>query len=418
MNTKIFFKKIKPYWWDTKLFFTRMYLGNPASKLKIIGITGTNGKTTTASLLSDISLGLGHKTGFIGTTGTYINKKELKMNRKIPTTPDSVMLTRIFAKMVKEGVKYVFMEVSSHAMDQNRVKGIDFALGVFTNLTQDHLDYHKSMQSYFLAKKKFFKILGEKSFALSNIDDEYGEEMQKDIKAKKYTYGIDNEADFKGDIKKIDFSGIELFVKHKENKDLVKAKLLGRFNAYNLLAVFGVCKLLHFNTEKVLEVLENITPPEGRFDYFVSRENILAVVDYAHSPDAIKKVLETARGIVEGEGKIISVFGCGGDRDPMKRRIMGRVGAELSDIAIFTSDNPRSEDPKSIIEDMRVDLTLNLLNKVQVLVDRRDAIKEAVSIARSGDVIMLLGKGHETYQEIKGVKYPFSDMEELKKLLK
>lgn len=410
-------KKIKNKWWGLKLLYAKVVYGFPAKRLKIVGITGTNGKTTTAKLLYEVCMSLGFKTGFIGTTGTYLNGQKLEINRKIPTTPDSVTLTKIFSKMQKKGCEYVFMEVSSHAMDQNRVAGIKFAGGVFTNLTQDHLDYHKTMHNYFLAKKKFFQILGEKSFALSNIDDEYGAEMLKDIKAKKYTYGIENNADFKAEIKKIDFSGIELLVSNKGNKDLVKAKLLGKFNAYNLLAIFSVCNLLHFDTEKVLKILESVTPPEGRFDYFVSKENILAVVDYAHTPDAIKKVLDTARGVVKDEGKIISVFGCGGDRDPMKRRIMGKVGAELSDIAIFTSDNPRSENPNKIIEDMRVDLTLNLLNKVKILVDRREAIKEAVNIAKSGDIIMLLGKGHETYQEIKGVKYPFSDMEELKKLL-
>lgn len=409
-------KKIKPHLWATKLFFTRMYFGNPAKKLKIIGITGTNGKTTTAKLLYEVCMSLGFKTGFIGTAGTYVNREELKMNRKIPTTPDSIMLTRIFAKMQKRECEYVFMEVSSHAMDQNRVKGIDFIGGIFTNLTQDHLNYHKSMQSYFLAKKKFFEMLPKDAFALSNADDEYGNEILKDIKAKKYSYGIQNESYFQGCIKKIDFSGIDLEVKHKEAKYSVKAKLLGKFNAYNLLAVFSACVLLGFDIDKVSKSLGSVLPPEGRFDYFVSKTGILVVVDYAHTPDAVEKVLETARGIAEGGSRVISVFGCGGDRDPIKRRIMGRIGAELSDIAIFTSDNPRSENPNKIIEEMKTDLTLNHIKKVVTIADRKEAIKESVKVAQKGDIIMVLGKGHETYQEIKGVKYPFNDMEEFKKL--
>ncbi len=410
-------KKIKNKWWGLKLLYAKVVYGFPAKRLKVIGITGTNGKTTTAKLLYEVCMSLGFKAGFIGTTGTYLNGQKLEINRKIPTTPDSVTLTKIFSKMQKVGCEYVFMEVSSHAMDQNRVAGIKFTGGVFTNLTQDHLDYHKSMQSYFLAKKKFFEILPTDAFALSNIDNEYGNEMLKDIKAIKYSYSIQNESDFKGYIKKIDFSGIDLEVKHKEAKYLVKAKLLGKFNAYNLLAVFSACVLLGFDIDKVLKSLESVLPPEGRFDYFVSKTGILVVVDYAHTPDAVEKVLDTARGIAEGSSRVISVFGCGGDRDPIKRRIMGRIGAELSDIAIFTSDNPRSENPNKIIEEMKTDLTLNHIKKVVTIADRKEAIKESIKIAQKGDIIMALGKGHETYQEIKGIKYPFSDMEEFKKLL-
>lgn len=410
-------KKLKTRWWSLKLLYAKAIYGFPAKKLKIVGITGTNGKTTTAKLLYEVCMSVGFKVGFIGTTGTYLNGQKLDIKRKIPTTPDSITLTRIFAEMVKEGCEYVFMEVSSHAMDQNRVAGIKFTGGVFTNLTQDHLDYHKSMQNYFLAKKKFFKILPNNAFALANVDDEYGNEILKDIKANKYTFGIENNADFKAEIKKIDFSGIDLEVKHTEAKYLLKTQLLGKFNAYNLLAVFSVCLLLGFDKEKVLKSLESVLPPEGRFDYFLSKDGILVVVDYAHSPDAVEKVLHTARGIIGNNGRVISVFGCGGDRDPMKRRIMGKSGAELSDIAIFTSDNPRSENPEKIIEQMKTDLTVNHLKKVISITDRREAIKEAIKITKKGDIIMVLGKGHETYQEIKGVKYPFNDMEEFKRIL-
>ena len=336
------------------------------------------------------------------------------MDRKIPTTPDAVSLTKIFAKMVEKKCEYVFMEVSSHAMDQNRVAGIKFTGGIFTNLTHDHLDYHKSIENYFLAKKKFFEMLPYGSFALSNIDDEHGKEIVKGSKAEKYFYGIDNDADFEGMILKLDFSGLELLL----NMEHLKTKLLGKFNVYNLLAVYGASKLLGFNMIDVKKVLENIEAPTGRFEHFMSPGGILGIVDYAHSPDSLKNVLSTINEIKNKDSKVICVFGCGGDRDPLKRRIMGKIGAELSDVPIFTSDNPRNEDPEKIIAEMKTDLSFLDAQKVKTIANRREAIIEAVKIAKKGDIIILAGKGHETYQEIKGVKNHFDDMEEIKKYLK
>ena len=407
-------KKLKTIKWRIRSEIAKYKYGNPGAKLKIVGVTGTNGKTTTATLLYKIALKLGYKAGFIGTTNIMVGEEELKMDRKIPTTPDSITLTKIFSEMVKKDCEYVFMEVSSHAMDQNRVVGINFLGGIFTNLTQDHLDYHKSMENYFLAKKKFFQMLSRDSFALSNIDDEHGKEMTEGIKAKKYFYGFENEGDFNGKIAKLDFSGLELLF----NSNKVKSQLLGKFNAYNLLAVWGACKLLNFDMPKVEKIMETVEAPTGRFEHYISPSGILGIVDYAHSPDSLEKILTAIHDVKPDSGKIISVFGCGGDKDPLKRRIMGKTGALLSDIAVFTSDNPRSEDPDKIIAEMKTDLSMAESKKVITMADRREAIKKAVGIAQNGDVVLLAGKGHEDYQEIKGVKRHFNDMEELKKYLK
>jgi UDP-N-acetylmuramoyl-L-alanyl-D-glutamate--2,6-diaminopimelate ligase len=386
------------------------FYGNPSAKLKIIGITGTNGKTTTATLLHKIARELGYKAGLIGTVENIIvDEKRTTIN----TTPGLITLNKLLKEMAEKGCEYVFMEVSSHGIDQKRIAGINFVGGVFTNLTQDHLDYHKSMENYFLTKKKFFQNLSKDSFALSNADDEHGEEILKDIKAKKYFYGINKKADFKAEIKKLDFDGIELQI----GDDFIKSKLLGKFNAYNLLAIFSTSKLLGFDLEKVKKILETIEPPKGRFDYFVSKNGILGIVDFAHTPDALEKVLHTIREFKKENNKIISVFGCGGDRDPLKRRIMGKIGVENSDLAILTSDNPRSEDPEKIIAEMKTDLSMNELKKVKVITDRSSAIQEAVKLAQKGDIVLCAGKGHESYQEIKGVKQHFNDMEELKKYL-
>ena len=387
------------------------YYGNPSKELKIIGVTGTNGKTTTATLLYRVATALGHKSGLIGTVENVIVDESRPALR---TTPGPIPLNRLLSEMVSKGCEYVFMEVSSHAMDQNRVAGISFVGGIFTNFTQDHLDYHKSMENYFLAKKKFFKMLPSNAFALSNIDDEHGPLMIEDIKAKKYFYGFDKECDYKGKVMKLDFTGLDLDI----NGDLIKSKLLGKFNAYNLLAVFSVCSLLGFDTKKVKKILIDIEPPRGRFDHFMSDKGVMGVIDFAHSPDSLEKIIFTLQEIKPTDGKIITVFGCGGDRDPLKRRIMGKIGATLSDIAIFTSDNPRSEDPEKILAEMKTDLSMSESRKVITISDRREAIKKAVSLAQKGDVVLLAGKGHEEYQEIKGVKQHFNDMEELQKDLK
>jgi len=383
------------------------HYANPSKKLKIIGVTGTNGKTTTTTLLYKVATELGYKAGLIGTVENIIAGE---VKEATHTTPDSLTLTKLFAEMVEKGCEYVFMEVSSHAMDQNRVAGITFAGGIFTNLTHDHLDYHKNFDNYFNAKKKFFKILPPPSFALANADDEYGLKMVEGIKARKFFYGINGNENFHGEIIKLDFNGLEL----KFNQTAIKSKLLGKFNAYNLLAVWGACDLLGFDMDKVKNILENITPPRGRFEHFTSPSGVLAIVDYAHTPDALEKIFLAVREIKPENGRIISVFGCGGDRDPTKRPKMGRIGVAMSDIPIFTSDNPRSEDPNKIIADMMADLLPEGLKKVINLPNRHEAIKEAVKLAQKDDVILCAGKGHEDYQEINGVKNHFDDMEELK----
>lgn len=412
---KDFNKKTKEKWWALKLWWARFFYGNPAQKLKIVGVTGTNGKTTTTTLLYQSVKMLGCKAGLIGTVNILIDGKEWKPTGRVPsTTPDSVTLTKIFHAMVKAGCEYVFMEVSSHAVAQNRIAGIDFAGGVFTNLTQDHLDYHKSFENYFIAKQKFFAGLSKESFALSNDDDEHGEAMIGTTLARQLFYGIEaNTADFKGEVVSIGFSGIVM----KINGEVVRSKLIGKFNAYNILAVYGTLLLLGFDKEKVLSVLAQVTPPIGRFDYFISNNGVVGVVDYAHSPDAVEKIIQAVRAVMSTEGRLITVLGCGGDRDTLKRRVMGKTAVHKSDFAILTSDNPRNEDPEKILTEMKVDLTMSELEKTKTITDRRDAIKTAVDMAKPNDVILVAGKGHETYQEIKGHKHHFNDMEELQKLL-
>jgi len=400
-------KKFKTIWWRIKSILAIYYYGNPSKKLKIVGVTGTNGKTTTVTLLYKIATGLGYKAGLISTVENIIVDEKKGATH---TTPDSVTLTKLFSEMVDKGCEYVFMEVSSHAMDQNRVWGVSFAGGVFTNLTHDHLDYHKNFENYFGAKKKFFNMLPRNSFALSNFDDEYGNKMIEGVKVKKFSYSFNSNTDYKGEISKLDFSGLEL----KFNQTQIKSKLLGKFNAYNLLAVWSASSLLGFDMEKVKNILDSIEPPRGRFEHFTSQSGVLVVVDYAHTPDALEKILGAVREIKSKEGRLISVFGCGGDRDPSKRAKMGRIGVALSDVPIFTSDNPRSEDPNKIIADMTAELYPEDLQKVKLIPNRHEAILEAIRLASSGDIILCAGKGHEDYQEIKGVKYHFNDMEELK----
>ena len=383
--------------------------GNPSAKLKVVGVTGTNGKTTTATLLYRIAKELGYKAGLISTVENMIDGEKFGATH---TTPDPLALNKLLSQMVDRGCEYVFMEVSSHAMDQKRVAGIDFVGGIFTNLTHDHLDYHKSFENYFNAKKKFFKMLPHSAFALSNADDEQGGAMLEGIKARPFSYGFGmNARDFRGTIERLDFHGLGLDF----NGEKINSKLLGKFNAYNLLAVWSASNLLGFDMQKVNKILEEIKPPRGRFDHFMSPSGVLVVVDYAHTPDALEKIFGAVKEVKSNEGKIISVFGCGGDRDPLKRRIMGKIGATLSDIAIFTSDNPRSEDPDKIIAEMKTDLTPVMAKKVTAIPLRREAILHSVQIAKRGDIILCAGKGHEDYQEIKGVKYHFDDIEEYKK---
>ena len=330
-------KKLKTIWWRGKSLGAMYYYGHPSRKLKIVGVTGTNGKTTTATLLYRIAMALGYKAGLISTVENIIAGKVIvnKNGKIIPgTTPDSVTLTKLFHEMAEAGCEYVFMEVSSHALDQNRVWGVNFVGGIFTNLTHDHLDYHKNFENYFAAKKKFFQMLPRRAFALTNIDNEYGLKMLQDIDANQFSYGFEKDSHFHGEIKKLDFNGLELSF----NDIPIKSKLLGKFNAYNLLSVWSASSLLGFDMNKVNKILETIEPPAGRFQHFTSSSGVLVVVDYAHTPDALQNVLKTVQGIRKDGGKIISVCGCGGDRDPLKRPKMGKIGAINSDIAIFTSD--------------------------------------------------------------------------------
>ncbi len=382
-------------------------LSDPSSELKIVGVTGTNGKTTTTTLLYRIAIALGYKAGLIGTVENVINGERLPTNF---TTPEPAELHRLLNRMVHEGCEWVFMEISSHGMDQNRVAGISFYGGIFTNLTHDHLDYHKNFENYFNAKKKFFKMLSPHAFALSNADDPYGKRIMEGIKAHKYLYGFENAADFTGQVNHLDFGGLEI----KAGSDILQSKLLGKFNAYNLLAVWSASKLLGFDMGKVKKILENIKPPRGRFEHFTSASGVLVVVDYAHSPDSLEKIITAVEEIKVKGGRLITVFGCGGDRDPLKRPKMGKIGASMSDVAIFTSDNPRSESPEEIIEDMTTGLSQDDLKKVTIIPNRREAIAEGVKLAQKGDVVLVAGKGHETYQDVKGVKSHFDDLEELK----
>jgi len=383
-------KKLNKIWWRAKSVGAMHYYGNPSKKLKIVGVTGTSGKTTTATLLYRVTMALGYKAGLIGTVENIIltERREATL-----TTPDSVTLTKLFREMAEKGCEYVFMEASSHAIDQNRVAGIKFVGGIFTNLTQDHFDYHKNFENYFQAKKKFFNILPSNAFALSNADSKYGLRMLEGIQAKKYTYGFKNKADF---------------------SEKLETKLLGEFNAYNALAAYSTLVLLGMDKEKIKEVMKNVEPPRGRFEHFTSPSGVLVIVDYAHKPDALEKIFEAVKPMRRADNKLISVFGCGGDRDTLKRPIMGKTGAINSDIAIFTSDNPRSEDPEKIIEQMKTDLSPEDLKKVRTIPNRHEAILEAVKLAQKGDIILVAGKGHEDYQEIKGMKHHFDDMEELK----
>jgi UDP-N-acetylmuramoyl-L-alanyl-D-glutamate--2,6-diaminopimelate ligase len=402
-----FFRKLKRK--IIALFVTLHFYGNPSKKLKIIAVTGTNGKTTVTTLLYKIATALGYKAGLIGTVENIIAGEVIPATH---TTPSPLELNKLLKKMVSAGCEYVFMEVSSHALDQNRVGGLSFTGAVFTNLTQDHLDYHKSFSNYFFAKKRLFNMLDGYAFALTNIGDKHGLEMVSNISAVSYTYGFIDEAVFTGKIRKMDFEGIRLLF----NSEEFKAPLLGKFNAENLTAVLATCDLLNFDMKKIKEIILTIEPPRGRFDYFVSKKGVLVVIDYAHTPDALEKIINTANELKNPENKLITVFGCGGDRDTVKRMVMGQIGASLSDVAIFTSDNPRSEDPMSIIDMMKDGLSAQELLKVKIIPDRREAIASSMQLAEKGDIVLCAGKGHETYQEIKGAKIHFNDMEEYKKL--
>ena len=383
--------------------------GNPSSAMKIIGITGTNGKTTTATLLYRLFKKLGHKAGLLSTVCNYIDDKKIDATH---TTPDPLETQELMAEMVAAGCTYCFMEVSSHAIDQNRIAGIDFDGGIFTNLTHDHLDYHKTFAEYRNAKKKFFDQLMPKAFAITNIDDKNGLFMLQNTSARKLTYARKTMADFKVKVIESHFDGMLINIDDTE----VWTHFVGNFNAYNLLAVYGGAVSLGVDKEEVLRIISMLKPVEGRFETFISPIGIYAVVDYAHTPDAIKNVLSAINEVRTGNETLFTVVGAGGDRDKTKRPEMAFEAAIASDKVILTSDNPRSEDPEVIISEMVKGVPTNKTANVIAITNRKEAIRTACMMARPGDIILIAGKGHEDYQEIKGVKHHFDDREVIREI--
>ncbi|MCS6975316.1 MAG: UDP-N-acetylmuramoyl-L-alanyl-D-glutamate--2,6-diaminopimelate ligase [Cyclobacteriaceae bacterium] len=386
------------------------FFGAPSQKLKLTGVTGTNGKTTVATLLYKLFSALGYKTGLISTVEYRIQDKVFPSTH---TTPDPVQLNRLLRQMADEGCTHVFMEVSSHAVVQERIAGLAFAGGIFTNITHDHLDYHKTFENYIKAKKKFFDELQTGAFALVNADDKRGMVMLQNTRATKKTYALKKLADFKGKILANTLDGLEMDIDGRQ----VWFKLIGDFNAYNLLAVYGAAVLLGEQPDEVLRILSDTTGAAGRFERVTSSAKITAIVDYAHTPDALKNVLETIHAFRTGNEQVITVVGCGGNRDRAKRPLMASIAVKLSDKVVLTSDNPRDEDPMDIIREMQTGITPSESRKTLVIPDREEAIKTACLMARENDIVLVAGKGHETYQEIKGVKHPFDDREVLKRML-
>ena len=398
------------------------YYENPSAALDLIGITGTNGKTTTATLLWQLFTALGYKCGLIGTVENRVGEKVIASTH---TTPDAVRLHELLRKMADEGCNQVFMEISSHAVHQRRIAGATFAGGVFTNLTQDHLDYHKTFAAYRDAKKKFFDDLPKTAFALTNADDKNGAVMVQNTRAAKHTYSLKTPADFKAKIIENSLQGLHLEL----DSEQIHARMIGEFNAYNLIAAYGVATLLLSKPRRflkptrfqekneILTALSNLPGAEGRFDYInhPSKPGCIGIVDYAHTPDALEKVLVTILKLKKKTSRIITVTGAGGDRDKTKRPIMAQVSARYSDQLILTSDNPRTEDPVAILKDMEAGLDAEGLKKTLIIQDREQAIKTAIRLARLNDIILIAGKGHEKYQEIQGVKYPFDDKQMLSK---
>ncbi len=386
------------------------FYDHPDKKLRIIGVTGTNGKTSIVTLLHKLFLESGIRPGLISTIKNMTGTVETDARY---TTPDPIGLNMLLSDMVHAGCEYVFMEVSSHAVVQKRIAGIQFRGGVFTNITHDHLDYHKNFMAYLQAKKTFFDHLGREAFALTNIDDKNGLVMLQNTRAVKKTYGLQSMADFHAKILESSINGMHLQV---DNQD-VWCRLIGRYNVYNLLAVYAVASLLGLDKEDVLTILSRLLPPEGRFDHFTGRDEITAIVDYAHTPDALENVLKAIQEIRSGHESLITVVGCGGNRDTAKRPVMASIAATYSDKVLLTSDNPRMEDPEKIIEDMKEGLDPVGLRKSVVIVNRKEAIKAACAMANKHDIILVAGKGHEKYQEIKGVRTPFDDKQLLKDML-
>ena len=386
------------------------FYGNPSTKLKLIGITGTNGKTTIATLLFQLFRGLGFNVGLISTVQNHINDNIIPATH---TTPNPIALNALLQDMVKANCQYCFMEVSSHAVVQHRIAGLTFFGGVFSNITHDHLDFHQTFDSYLKAKKEFFDFLPKSAFALTNADDKNGTVMLQNTKASKKTYALKQMADFKAKIIENKFSGLNLDI---DNTD-VFFKMVGSFNAYNLLATYGTAILLSQDKLEVLTILSTLAGAEGRFDYTVSKKGIIGIIDYAHTPDAVQNVLSTIANIRKGNEQVITVIGCGGDRDKTKRPIMAQVACDWSDKVILTSDNPRTENPQMIISEMEKGVSPTNQRKVLSIIDRKEAIKTACHLAKPGDIILVAGKGHEKYQEINGVRNHFDDKEVLNEQL-
>ncbi|MCX6332773.1 MAG: UDP-N-acetylmuramoyl-L-alanyl-D-glutamate--2,6-diaminopimelate ligase [Bacteroidia bacterium] len=384
------------------------FFGNPSSSMKLVGVTGTNGKTTIATLLYKVFTQLGYNCGLFSTVCNYIIDKELPATH---TTPDPVQLNRIMAEMADAGCGYAFMEVSSHSADQQRIAGLEFAGAIFTNLTHDHLDYHKTFENYLTAKKSWFDSLSPEAFALVNADDRNGLVMLQNCRAKHFTFSVRGMADFRCRIIEQGFNGMGLKIMDEE----VWTRFIGDYNASNLLAVCGTSLLLGADKKEILPIMSNLTPVAGRMEVIRSDNGITGIVDYAHTPDALLNVIGTINKIREGNIQLITVVGAGGDRDKTKRPKMAAISAGGSTRVILTSDNPRTEDPEMILDDMEAGITPEMKKKTLRIADRREAIKTAFMLANPGDVILVAGKGHETYQEINGVKHPFDDREEIRK---
>lgn len=387
------------------------FYGNPSKNLKLVGVTGTNGKTTVASLLYQLFTKAGFKVGLLSTVQVLVAEEKYPATH---TTPDSLTINRYLKLMNDAGVEYCFMEVSSHGIAQHRTSGLHFAGGIFTNLTHEHLDYHKTFAEYRDVKKAFFDNLPSTAFALTNLDDKNGLVMLQNTRAKKYTYALKSFADYKAQILENDFGGLLL----KINEQEVWTKLIGTFNAYNILAIYAASDLLGLKTLESLKYISELQTVSGRFQYFISDEKITAIVDYAHTPDALQNVLDTINGIRTKNEELITVVGCGGDRDRTKRPTMGHIASALSTKVIFTSDNPRTEDPEKIIEEIEAGVEPQNFKKIVSIADRRQAIKTACQLAQKNDIILIAGKGHETYQETNGVRKDFDDLKIVTDFLK
>lgn len=386
------------------------FYGNPSKNLKLVGVTGTNGKTTVTTLLYNLFKKAGFKVGLISTIKVLVDDKEYKATH---TTPDVLTINNYLSKMNEAGVEFCFMEVSSHGIHQKRAEGLHFEGAIFTNLSHDHLDYHKTFAEYRDTKKKLFDGLSKKAFALVNIDDKNGLVMLQNTKAKKYTYALKSFADYRAQILEKQFNGQLLKVDDNE----LWTKLIGDFNAYNLLAIYATADILGLEKMEILRLMSELENVDGRFQYYISKDKITAIVDYAHTPDALKNVLITINALRTGNENVITVVGCGGDRDKSKRPVMGHIASEMSNHAIFTSDNPRSESPTTIIEEMEAGVEAQNARKVLSIENRRQAIKTACKLAVPNDIILVAGKGHETYQETNGVRVEFDDFKEVKEAL-